>query len=267
MSKNSTLFLHLPAYREPELIPTIKDALKQAKYPERLHFGICRQYEPSDGFDDLTEYKDNPNFHIHEMLAKDAQGLPYARAIINEKLLTNQDYILQLDSHHRFVKGWDSKCIRMLKQLQKKGHKKPLLTGYIPSYNPKNDPEERVDSPWKMDFDRFTPEGVIFFLPATIDDWKERNEPVPARFFSAHFTFTLGIFCNEVQHDPKYYFHGEEIALAVRAYIEFPATESEFTVNAPLLPVTVIIPRSTSSVEPVVLSPRLMVCAAFEPVA
>ncbi len=45
----------------------------------------------------LTEYKDNPNFHIHEMLAKDAQGLPYARAIINEKLLTNPggDFLLQ----------------------------------------------------------------------------------------------------------------------------------------------------------------------------
>ena len=88
MSKDLTIFLHLPAYREPELIPTIEDALKQAKYPNRLHFGICRQYEPEDGFDDLTPYKDNPNFHIHEMLAKDAQGLPYARAIINEKLLS-----------------------------------------------------------------------------------------------------------------------------------------------------------------------------------
>ena len=34
MSKKSTIFLHLPAYREPELIPTIKDALEQAKYPK-----------------------------------------------------------------------------------------------------------------------------------------------------------------------------------------------------------------------------------------
>ena len=122
MSKKSTIFLHLPAYREPELIPTIKDALDQAKYPKRLHFGICRQYEPSDGFDDLTEYKDNPNFHIHEMLAKDAQGLPYARAIINEKLLTNQDYVLQLDAHHRFVKDWDETLINMHIGLEDKGY-------------------------------------------------------------------------------------------------------------------------------------------------
>ena len=57
MNRKSTILIHLPAYREPELIPTIEDALKQAKYPERLHFGICRQYEPSDKFDDLTKYK------------------------------------------------------------------------------------------------------------------------------------------------------------------------------------------------------------------
>ena len=43
----------------------------------------------------------------------------------------------------------------MLVTLQNKGHQKPLLTAYIPSYNPKNDPKERVNDPWKMNFDRF----------------------------------------------------------------------------------------------------------------
>ena len=49
MSKKlETILLHLPAYRDPELIPTIKDALDKAKYPERIHFGICRQYHPEE---------------------------------------------------------------------------------------------------------------------------------------------------------------------------------------------------------------------------
>jgi hypothetical protein len=69
-----------------------------------------------------------------------------------------------------------------------------------------------------MDFDRFIPEGAVFFLPSTIDGWKDINEPVPARFYSAHMCFTLGQFAEEVQHDPEYYFHGEEISIAVRAY-------------------------------------------------
>ena len=51
-----TILLHLPAYREPELIPTIKDALEQAKFPERVHFGICRQFNPKDDFDNVDEF-------------------------------------------------------------------------------------------------------------------------------------------------------------------------------------------------------------------
>ena len=69
-----------------------------------------------------------------------------------------------------------------------------------------------------MNFDRFIPEGAVFFLPAGIDNYKELNEPIPARFYSAHFAFTLGDFVKEVPHDPEYYFHGEEISIAVRAY-------------------------------------------------
>ena len=53
----------------------------------------------------------------------------------------------------------------MLKKLQDKGHPKPLHTSYIPSYDPANDPEGRVEVPWAMQFDRFIPEGPIFFLP------------------------------------------------------------------------------------------------------
>ena len=106
----------------------------------------------------------------------------------------------------------------MLKGLQKKGHKKPLLTSYISSYNPENDPEGRVKVPWLMNFDRFIPEGAVFFLPATIPGWEEMTEPIPGRFYSAHFAFSLGSFVKEVPHDPEYYFHGEEISIAVRAF-------------------------------------------------
>ncbi len=59
-----TILLHLPAYRDPELIPTIKDALNNAEFPERIHFGICLQYNPDDGFDDLSEYEKDKRFKI-----------------------------------------------------------------------------------------------------------------------------------------------------------------------------------------------------------
>ena len=90
----------------------------------------------------------------------------------------------------------------MVKQLQKNGYKKPLLTAYIPSYKPSNDPDGREKDPWFMEYDRFIPEGAIFFLPSTIPDWETRLEPMRSRFYSAHFCFTLGQFCEEVPHDP-----------------------------------------------------------------
>ena len=106
----------------------------------------------------------------------------------------------------------------MLEGLRAKGTPKPLLTSYIPSFNPEKDPEERVKVPWRMNFDRFIPEGAIFFLPAAYPDHQKPSEPAPARFYSAHFCFTDGSFAKEVQHDPEYYFHGEEISIAVRAF-------------------------------------------------
>jgi hypothetical protein len=133
-------------------------------------------------------------------------------------LYSGEDYTLQLDSHHRFAPNWDDTLIKMLEGLRKSGHKKPLLTAYAPSFDPENDPEGRTQEAWKMDFDRFIPEGAVFFLPAAIPGWKKLRKPVPARFYSAHMCFADGHFAVDVQHDPNYYFHGEEISIAVRAY-------------------------------------------------
>jgi hypothetical protein len=106
----------------------------------------------------------------------------------------------------------------MYSQLINKGVEKPLITGYLPSFDPKNDPASRLNEVWKMDFNRFTPEGYIFVYPSVMQGWQHKTEPVPTRFFSAHFTFTSGKFCLEVPHDPNLYFHGEEPSLASRAY-------------------------------------------------
>jgi hypothetical protein len=180
-------------------------------------FSIAWQHSLEDAWDNLDEFKNDKRFRIVDIDYKDSQGACWARNLL-QKQYKDEEYTLQLDSHHRFVENWDVECINMIKQLQDKGHKKPLLTGYISSFDPDNDPAGRIIQPWKMNFDRFIPEGAVFFLPATIDDYQERTEPIPARFYSAHFCFTLGQFCVEVPHDPEYYFHGEEISIAVRAY-------------------------------------------------
>ena len=211
------IFVQIAAYRDPQLIPTIKNMLENAKRPKNLRVGICRQYNPDDQFDLLEEYRKDKRFRILDVLYSDSRGVCWARNQV-QQLYEGEEYTLQIDSHMRFEKDWDDTLIKMVKQLQKKGFEKPLLTGYVSSFDPDNDPAGRVQEPWRMAFDRFIPEGAVFFLPESIPGWQQMKEPVPARFYSAHFAFTLGQFSEEVQHDPEFYFHGEEISIAVRAY-------------------------------------------------
>ena len=211
------IFVQIAAYRDPQLEPTIKNMLENAKRPKNLRIGICRQYNPDDQFDLLEEYRNDNRFRILDVLYSDSRGVCWARNQV-QQLYEGEEYTLQIDSHMRFEKNWDDTLIKMVKQLQKKGFEKPLLTGYVSSFDPDNDPAGRVQEPWRMAFDRFIPEGAVFFLPETIPGWQDMKEPVPARFYSAHFAFTLGKFSEEVQHDPEFYFHGEEISIAVRAY-------------------------------------------------
>ena len=235
MASDDRIFIQIAAYRDPELVPTIKDCLDKAKHPERLRFGICWQHEVNDPWDsELLEFKNDPRFKIIDVPWNESKGACWARNSIQEKLYDGEEYTLQLDSHHRFAQDWDETLIGWVKDLQAKGHKKPLLTAYVTPFDPEKHRGRQHDSLLEngyalyLEFDRFTPEGCIFFKPHYIDgtnqwagDGKKYDEltaPIPCRFFSAHFAFTIGDMVREVPHDPNYYFHGEEISLAMRCY-------------------------------------------------
>ena len=214
--KKNKIFISIASYRDPELIPTIKDCIKNADSPQNLVFGISRQFNPKDSFDDLSDYEDDPNFKIINTNYKKSLGVCHARYNI-QKLFDGEEFYFQLDSHHRFVKGWDKKLKATLRSLKKSGSKKPILSSYLPSYDPDKAGEERLNDVWRTYIDRFMPEGPIFIFPETIEGWKNQK-PEKARFISGHFIFSYGSFCEEVPYDPKLYFHGEETSLAVRAY-------------------------------------------------
>jgi hypothetical protein len=215
--KIDTIFVQIASYRDPQLVPTIENMIENAKFPENLRIGIARQYNSDDKFDDLSKYKEDTRFRILDIPYKESKGVCWARNQV-QQLYDGETYTLQIDSHMRFEKDWDVEFIQMILDLQNQGFKKPLLTGYVSSFDPDNDPAGRTKEPWRMGFDRFIPEGAVFFLPETIDEYQQLTSPVPARFYSAHFCFTLGEFSKEVQHNPEYYFHGEEISVGVRAF-------------------------------------------------
>jgi len=211
---DARIFVQIAAYRDRELLPTLADCLARAADPSRLRFGIYWQRDESES---LGDYVDDARFRIIDVDYRRARGPCWARHRI-QGLYQGESYTLHLDSHHRFVDGWDDLCVQMLCDLQRAGVSKPILTSYAPIYDPERDPEGRVPVPFRIKFHKFAANGLVEVLPAAMNEHGERDTPIPARFFSAHFAFTLGSFCTEVRYDPKLYFFGEEPTLAVRAF-------------------------------------------------
>lgn len=210
------IFVSIASYRDPELLPTLENLLANSSNENELVICIAWQHAEEDTWDNLDIYRRDPRFKIIDIPYEDAQGVCWARYLIQESF-EDEDYYLQLDSHHRFTKDWDKTLLDYLHFLQCKGHYKPILSSYLPGYFPKNDPEGRNIEVWGLNIDRFMPAGVPFLRPFHID-YLNHHEPIPARFVSGHFLFTIGKFVREVPYDPNLYFHGEESSLSGRAY-------------------------------------------------
>jgi Glycosyltransferase (GlcNAc) len=207
------IFVQIAAYRDSELLPTLADCLARAADPSRLRFGLCWQREEGES---LGAYATDERFRVIEVDYQKSMGACWARHRL-QQCYDGEEYTLQLDSHHRFVAGWDDRLIAMLRNMQH-DYAKPILTSYAPTYDPTTEPQGRSQVPFRIDFVGFSSEGPVQTRPSTIDEFRSLSAPIPARFYSAHFAFTTGRFTLEVPHDPKLYFFGEEPSLAVRAF-------------------------------------------------
>ena len=159
--KKDTIFVQIASYRDPQLIPTLEDLLDKANNPDNLTICIAWQHSGEDKWDNLNKYKTDRRFKIIDIPSSTSKGACWARHMI-QLHYNNEDYTLQLDSHHRFINGWDTELIQMYQGLKQQGVDKPLITGYLPSYNPDNDPDERLNEVWKMDFNRGKGSECVF---------------------------------------------------------------------------------------------------------
>lgn len=211
----SKIFVQIASYRDPELVPTIRDLIAKSKYPENLTFGICWQRDDSES---LEEFVNDPRFRIHEIDYSLSAGLGWARNI-TQQLWRDEEFTLQIDSHHRFVQDWDVICIEDYNQALQYC-KKPIITTYCTPFNPKDDPSTWNPVPCLMSQYEFSYDKLLMSMPWFIQDYKSRNKVIKARTLSGHFIFTQGKFCTEVQYDPRVYFGGytEETSMSLRAY-------------------------------------------------
>jgi hypothetical protein len=106
----------------------------------------------------------------------------------------------------------------MFERLKEGGVPKPLITGYLPPYDPRNDPRGRSSEPLAIE-PLSRERGLLVYLVARrVPEWQSLAAPVPARFSSLHFAFAAGSFNEELAHDEDVYFFGDEVVLALRAF-------------------------------------------------
>lgn len=203
------IFISIASYRDSELGPTIDDCVAKAHHPERLRFGVCWQHETREPTPSCFDQR----VDVMAVHWSESRGMCWARAE-TMKMWRGERWFLQIDSHHRFVDGWDSV---LLDQIARCPSSRPVLTTYAPAYTP-DGPLKQDSSPMQINFDGFSDDGIALLRPGPIHNWRADQRPRRGRFASGHFFFAPGQFARDVPWDPELFYTGDECILAVRTF-------------------------------------------------
>lgn len=206
---HKTIFVSIASYRDNDIQNTVDSLINNAEFPDRVYIGIFLQVDPITDTDCYV--REHPNIRISTIHAKDAQGAGYARSHC-QKLMNNEDFFFQVDSHMRFVKGWDSLLINMYSEV---GNIKSVISTYpLPFTLPDKLHENGrvVINPYKFDID-----GVLL-QSSGIHAFKENQDLEQTAYISAGMLFGPGIMVKDVPADPYIEFTGEEITTAIRLW-------------------------------------------------
>jgi len=206
------IFVSIASYRDSELPKTVENLISNAEYPQLLRLVVYEQNDPKDisilGFYPIEQVL---VINDHFSLAK---GPNYARAKI-QKYYSNEEYYLQIDSHMRCIKNWDSILKHMLELLPEPA----VLTQYPPEYDRNEiDPNKIRSGLYIQGFgikDRFTR-----IQSDIIDPKDRRNFPYTSKAWSACFSFSKGTIVKDAPYDStfEHLFFGEELDITLKLY-------------------------------------------------
>ena len=215
--KKDAIFVSIASYRDDVCNSTLKSLFDMAKNPSNIFVGICQQNKSSEDQDCLESFENNCNVRIIRIPYYEAKGPTYARYLCST-LWNGEEYFLQIDSHSKFVKDWDEKCINMIKQIKDLGlSKKPVLSHYpreISEYESISKEDSQKNQVPRMCKSFFNNRGMISFMGSQTMDTE--NKP----YVAGGMCFCESYFLDELPYDPSlpYLFVGEEILHSIRFY-------------------------------------------------
>ena len=118
----STVTVLIAALRETRCGKTLYSLFDKANHPSRVYIGVVQQNDPSD-VDCLDDYcaiaarngdsacKWRSHVRMKRLLAAQAAGPVYARALQRELVEPSDDFCVQIDAHTEGIDGWDNRFL------------------------------------------------------------------------------------------------------------------------------------------------------------
>ena len=219
-----SIFISIASYQDPLLVSTIFSAYENAENKNDLIFSICDQSDNAIRANEIS-FSDQIHYdHVNPLFSK---GPCWARHRA-QNFFNEEDFFLQVDSHTQFAPEWDSIFIKQLEKISANQEideyfKKPIITSYPRSFK-------------VLDFEKGLFElntgdkhtqvityrkDSLFFkgsFSRQIGIPTKHSDITHAILLAAGCIFTKGAFVKEIPYDPNYYFYGEELSLAMRAF-------------------------------------------------
>ena len=229
-NNNGNIFVSIASYRDNVCIDTLESLYSNARFPTKIYVGICQQNDPNDPTDkdclsdaNLNDFYKS-NVSIIRIPHTDAKGPTYARYLCST-LWKNEEFFMQIDSHTKFVKDWDIKCIGMLNKIKQTGlSQKPVLSHYpkeigeFINYTEASDNKSIAETVPRICKSFFNERGMLSFMGA--EQINTNGELYNTPYVAGGMIFTEAYFLKELPFDPNlpYLFVGEEIIFSIRFF-------------------------------------------------
>lgn len=222
VAKNDTadkrIFVAVASYRDTEIQPTLSDLFRRAARPERLRVGVCLQVAEGDADCEVDEGRFAGQVKVMRVSHTQSRGANWARV---QALSFKEDeaYVLMIDSHMRFIDGWDDALVDLLAACPAE---KPVISSYVPNYEPPNQlffhPEQVLRVKVKKLGGIKDSQLVHVSGEMVMDKDPERGGLYPTPIPVANFIFARAGMLAEVPLDPDIHFWGDEINYAARLW-------------------------------------------------
>lgn len=237
MSKNDpaiaqpSLFVSIAAFCDPFLRFTLESLFSQASAPHELVLGVVDQSsEPLHDWLAKQSYADQVRYlHIDPLHSR---GVCWARHLV-QTLYDDEDWFLQVDSHTWFAAGWDEVLRAHRDRLRTLGDR-TVLSIYPPGFefDHQGRPVQTIKLTESVAHFTVKPDQalsadnrVLTFRVAYQKLPPKRGGSTDEPWYygrgfhlAGGFLLAPGRFVREVPYDPRFYFHGEEQGLALRAF-------------------------------------------------